>query len=302
MTTDAYGVFTLSLFEAREFCHVEVDYGEVAGHCRKMSARFCGSLFSAAFGLLWLAVGAHGQGAGQAKAGQAADSVAKRDGSTDARSEIEAFHNAKMALLEEMAQVKAKAAAGGSQAQREAVESWQKGNEARMQAIQQQAVAIANGRRAVEPLPVGEADFPANVSEDVKALVKQRARDYNDQVATDRRLRESPGQADAISKSASKVKDDGEALRVKLAQAVADQGMRQPFVPALEMEIPDGVSAEVRALLAERNALLRERAEAQARQPLRDGQTQEDWLLKWNRTKSDRLQNLQQKAQQAAEK
>ena len=267
-----------------------------------MSVRFPGGLLSAAFFFLWFAAGAHGQIAGHAQAAQSPESVPKRDGAKDARSDIEAFHQAKMALLEEMAQVKAKAAANGSQAQREAVDLWQKRNAARMQAIQQHAVAIANGRPAVEPAPLEPADLPANVRAEVKALLEQRVRDYNDQVATGRRLGEFPGQSEAILKDSSKRKDDGQALGMKLAQSVADQGMRQPFLPAPQIEIPAGVSAEVRALLAERNALLSERADAQARHPLREGQTQEDWLLNWYKTKSDHLQNLRQKAQQAAEK
>ncbi len=265
----------------------------------------CGCLIGAAVILLCVVGRAHAQEAGNAKAGQAtdaADAVAKRDGATDAQAEMEAFHHAKMALLGEMAEVRAKAAAGGAQAQREAVDQWQKVNEGRMQAIQQQAVAMANARGTVEAAPVGQPDLPENISAEVKALLQQRTRDYNDRVATDRRLRESPKQADAILKNAAKGREDGEVLRIKLAQAVADQGMRQPFIPVPQMEIPDGVSAEVRALLVERNALLAERAAAQAREPLRAGQTQADWLAEWHRAKPDRLQNLRQKAQQAAEK
>ena len=267
-----------------------------------MSRLFPGGFLNAVIVASWYASGAHGQIAEPADAAQSAESVLRRGGIKDPRSDIEAFHNAKMAMLDEMTQVKAKAAAGGSQAQREAVDLWQKRNAVRMRAIQQHAIALANGRPAVESAPLEQADLPANVSAEVKALLAQRVRDYNDQVAADQRRREFPGQADAILKDSSKGKDEGLALQMNLAQSVADKEMHKPFLPAPQIEIPAGVSAEVRALLAERNALLSERTDAQARHPLREGQTQGDWLLDWYQTKSDRLQNLRQKAAQAAEK
>ena len=260
------------------------------------------TLLLAVISVLQTASVAFGDSAKPSNISEAAKPASAHEGANDGRPEIEAFHNAKMAMLEEMAQVKAKAAAGGSQAQREAVDLWQKRNAARMQAIQQDAVAIANRRSAVEPAPLEQPDLPTNVSAEVKALLEQRVRDYNDQVATGRRLGEFRGQSEAIPEDSSKKRDEGQALGMKLAQPVADQGMRQPFLPPPQIEIPAGVSAEVRALLAERNALLSERADAQARHPLRERQTQEDWLLNWYKTKSDRLQNLRQKAQQAAEK
>lgn len=267
-----------------------------------MSRRLPGGFLNAVILASLFASGAHGQITEPADAAQAAESALKRTGIKDARAEIEAFHDAKMAMLEEMAQVKTKAAAGGSQAQREAVELWQKRNAARMQTIQRQALAIANGRPEVEPAPLEQADLPANVSAEVKALLEQRVRDYNDQVATDTLAEKFPAQSDAIHKDRDRRNNEKFAAATKLAQSVADKLGKQPLLLPPQIEIPIGVSTEVRALLAERNVLLTERAEAQAKHPLRKGQTQADWLLNWYKTKSDRLQSIQQKAQQAAGK
>lgn len=185
----------------------------------------------------------------------------ERTTTTDAvlerRAQIEEFHNAKMAMLEEMAQARAQVAKGGAKAQREAVEQWQKQNAVRMQAIQEQASIIASTQPAVKPAPLEQVELPENATEEVKGLLNQRALLYNGEIAVNERMEKFPGQSDAILKDWHKKRDADRVLLRKLAQAVAEKSARQPFLTVPQTEIPAGVRPEVRALLIERNALLK---------------------------------------------
>ena len=230
---------------------------------------------------------------GPLRAGESKDDAERR-------AQIEEFHNARMAMLEEMAQVRAKVG-GDAKMQRQAVDLWQNENGARIQAIQQQALAIANSQPVAKPQPIPPVELPRNASEELKAFLLERTRLYNEEIAVNERSEQSPGQSDAILKDWQKRKDARLASQMKLAQALADKSGMEPLLPPPQIEIPPGVSREIRELLIERNTLLNERADAQAKQPLREGQTQADWLMKWYNAKPERFRNLQQKAQQAAE-
>lgn len=239
-------------------------------------------------------------GNGQVPAGS--EKAQTEKASSERRAQIEEFHNAKAAMLEEVAQIRSKTKEGGAKAQREAVELWQKQNAARMDAVRQQAVALADAQAQALPTFGGQLEIPQNASEEVKAFLIQRARIYGESIAIEEQLKNSPQQSDAIMKDRDKRLPGALALQSQLARAVAGGAQQKVIQIPPQAQIPLGASPEVQALLNERNALLDELAKAQMKRPTGDGQTHEQWLLNWYGSQSERLRSIQQKAEQASQK
>ena len=243
-----------------------------------------------------LTSGTHGLPLSESENGSKAAAAAKH------RAQIGEFQNAKMIMLQEMEQAMANASKDGSKERREAVEQWREQNGARLRAVQEQAIALADSQPDVKAAPFEQARLPESASEELKALLNGRMLVYNGEIETLEQMAKHPEQADAIARKENGKRERDTALVRDLAQAVARQSERQPFLIPPQPGIPPDLAPEIRSLLIERNALLNERANALKQNPPQAGQTQGDWLMNWHKSQPDRLQKLGKKASEAAEK
>ena len=235
---------------------------------------------------------------------KAAAAARQKAAMPDARRAAEEFHAAKLAAFEEMEQAKEAVAArgAGAKGQREAALQWQKENAARLDALRQQAQALADA--APEPMrqPLVMPELPPGTPEELRALLAQRVRTWNAQAAVENQIEKDPARAETLIREWQAGADARQAERTLLANAAAEKSAATPLPIPLPMEIPAGVSAEVRALLEARNALFAARAaatKADAEPTLKN----KGALLRNARQAEDAAaQALQQKALEAGEK
>ena len=181
-----------------------------------------------------------------------------------ARSAAEEFHAAKLAAFGEMQQAKNQAAARGAdgKGQREAGLQWEKENAPRLDALRQQAQALAASAPEPARQPAAMPELPPGTPEEVRALLAHRVRTWNAQAAVEQQAGADPARAEALRRDWNSGADARQAEQALLAKAAAEKSAATPLPVPLPMEIPAGVTPEVRALLEARNAVFAARAAA----------------------------------------
>lgn len=226
-------------------------------------SRICGPVLF----LLLLPASFAGEQAVREKAGSGQGQGIGAGDAARLRQKTEEYHAGSIAIATELNAARESARLAGPKAELDAIMDWHRKNAARIEAVRRQCAEIAAAAPAVERLVLETVPVPGDASPEMVALLVERGRLRNREIAVDAEIAASPVQADAIrarwnAEILASQAEQGPRLAAIQAQAakMGPGAWPQPLIPL-------DASPELAAFLRERHSALRARLEAEKENP-----------------------------------